>query len=211
MLCVKGVCVSMEKKKWIPAVLAAILTIPTAAFAADTEVKTEKPSIVTEVSSLIGHAFGGHMFKHGAMDEQKWLEIVKQYTPDQVDEWQKAINERKALWKQLNTEQVKKGIKAKREKMKKEREAAFDKLIDQLVNKEITKEQFKQQLKELKTANKWLPQASMKETRELRKQLHKAIKEKDRDAIATLLPKWLKHIQAENQRLAQLIKDATQK
>ncbi|KPD00241.1 hypothetical protein LR69_01531 [Geobacillus sp. BCO2] len=58
----------------------------------------------------------GHMWKHDGLNEQKWMEMVQTYTPEQADEWKKVLDERNALRQQLNDENVKQAIKEKVQK-----------------------------------------------------------------------------------------------
>jgi hypothetical protein len=193
------------KKMWLSFVAVMMLIIPTDAFAAH-----EKANVKQQDTEVIGHVLAGHMFKHGELDEQKWMEIVRQYTPDQADEWQKVLNERKALRKQMQDEQVKKALKAKCEEMKRKREAALDQLIDRFASKKISKKQFKKELKQLQK-KKWMSKEEKQKLRELHHKTYKAMKENDRKAMTMLLPQWLEHMKKENKRLAKWIQEATQR
>jgi uncharacterized membrane protein len=195
------------KRMWISFAVVMMFIIPTGAFAAHEKTTFEQGN----AEEVMGQAFAGHMFKHGELDEQKWMEIVRKYTPDQANEWQKVLDERKALRKQMQDEQVKRALKAKCEEMKKKREAAFDQLIDRLANKEITKEQFKQEWKKLHKKKKWMSKEEKQKIRELHHKTYKAMKENDKAALAALLPQWLEHMKKENERLAKWIQEATQK
>lgn len=194
------------KKMWLSFVAVMMLIIPTEAFAAH-----EKANVKQQDTEAIGHVLAGHMFKHGELDEQKWMEIVRQYTPDQADEWQKVLDERKALRKQMQDEQVKKALKAKCEEMKRKREAALDQLIDRFASKEISKKQFKKELKQLHKRKKWMSKDEKQKLRELHHQTYEAMKEKDKNAMTMLLPQWLEHMKKENERLAKSIQEATQR
>jgi Glu-tRNA(Gln) amidotransferase subunit E-like FAD-binding protein len=214
------------KKKWIPVALATMITIPTAAFAAETGA-TESPQVSEKVEKFVeatpilkAHGkFGGHFIKHLGMDEQqeqKLLELVKKYDPESTEEWQKTIDERQELLAELRELNPKDFLKEKREEIIKEREAKLDELLDQLVSGKITKEEFKQKLKEARDNRKeqlkqWkdekLPIAKevVEKERELHKQFREAVKSEDEKAIVELLPKFLEHLQTENDRLAQII------
>ncbi|WP_374719221.1 hypothetical protein [Parageobacillus toebii] len=194
------------KKMWLSFVAVMMLIIPTEAFAAH-----EKANVKQQDTEAIGHVLAGHMFKHGELDEQKWMEIVRQYTPDQADEWQKVLDERKALRKQMQDEQVKKALKAKCEEMKRKREAALDQLIDRFASKEISKKQFKKELKQLHKRKKWMSKDEKQKLRELHHQTYEAMKEKDKNAMTMLLQQWLEHMKKENERLAKSIQEATQR
>jgi uncharacterized membrane protein len=194
------------KKMWLSFVAVMMLIIPTDAFAAH-----EKANVKQQDTEVIGHVLAGHMFKHGELDEQKWMQIVRQYTPDQADEWQKVLNERKALRKQMQDEQVKKALKAKCEEMKRKREAALDQLIDRFASKKISKKQFKKELKQLHKKKKWMSKEEKQKLRELHHRTYKAMKENDRKAMTMLLPQWLEHMKKENKRLAKWIQEATQR
>jgi uncharacterized protein YgfB (UPF0149 family) len=194
------------KKMWLSFVAVMMLIIPTDAFAAH-----EKANVKQQDTEVIGHVLAGHMFKHGELDEQKWMEIVRQYTPDQADEWQKVLNERKALRKQMQDEQVKKALKAKCEEMKRKREAALDQLIDRFASKKISKKQFKKELKQLHKKKKRMSKEEKQKLRELHHKTYKAMKENDRKAMTMLLPQWLEHMKKENKRLAKWIQEATQR
>jgi uncharacterized membrane protein len=194
------------KKMWLSFVAVMMLIIPTEAFAAH-----EKANVKQQDTEAIGHVLAGHMFKHGELDEQKWMEIVRQYTPDQADEWQKVLDERKALRKQMQDEQVKKALKAKCEEMKRKREAALDQLIDRFASKEISKKQFKKELKQLHKRKKWMSKDEKQKLRELHHQTYEAMKENDKNAMTMLLPQWLEHMKKENERLAKSIQEATQR
>jgi uncharacterized membrane protein len=194
------------KKMWLSFAIVMMLIIPTGAFAVH-----ENANVKQQETEAIGHVLAGHMFKHGELDEQKWMKIVRQYTPDQADEWQKVLNERKTLRKQMQDEQVKKALKAKCKEMKKKREAALDQLIDRFANKEITKEQFKQELKQLHKRKKWMSKEEKQKLRKLHYQTYEAMKENDKNAMAMLLPQWLEHMKKENERLAKWIQEATQR
>ncbi|KXG10889.1 hypothetical protein AT864_00757 [Anoxybacillus sp. P3H1B] len=191
----------MMKMRWIFWVLALMLMLPTGALAEQRE-----PGMAAGA-----RAFAGHMFKHGELDEQKWLEIVKKYTPNQAAEWQKILNERKELRKQLQSEEVQKALQAKHAEMKKKREAEFDQLIDRLANKEITKQQFKKEWKKLHKHKRWMTKAERQKLYKLHHQTHEAMKKNDQQALSSLLPQWLEHMKKENERLAKWIQEATQK
>ncbi|WP_143416097.1 hypothetical protein [Geobacillus sp. E263] len=195
------------KRMWISFAVVMMFIIPTGAFAAHEKTTFEQGN----AEEVMVQAFAGHMFKHGELDEQKWMEIVRKYTPDQANEWQKVLDERKALRKQMQDEQVKRALKAKCEEMKKKREAAFDQLIDRLANKEITKEQFKQEWKKLHKKKKWMSKEEKQKIRELHHKTYEAMKENDKEALAAILPQWLEHMKKENERLAKWIQEATQK
>jgi uncharacterized protein YgfB (UPF0149 family) len=203
--------VSQMKKTWIAFLTALVLTIPAGALAANRDFSSSQQGSIVESNHVIEHSFTGHMFKHGELDEQKWMGIVKQYTPDQADEWKKVLNERKQLRAKLQDEQVKKALKAKCKEMKKKREQALDRLIDRLANKEITKEQFKQELKQLHKKKKWMSKEEKQKLRELHEKTYKAMKENDKKAMTMLLPQWLEHMEQENKRLAKWIQEATQR
>jgi hypothetical protein len=194
------------KKMWLSFVAVMMLIIPPEAFAAH-----EKANVKQQDTEVIGHVLAGHMLKHGELDEQKWMEIVRQYTPNQADEWQKVLNERKALRKQMQDEQVKKALKAKCEEMKRKREAALDQLIDRFASKKISKKQFKKELKQLHKKKKWMSKEEKQKLRELHHKTYKAMKENDRKAMTMLLPQWLEHMKKENKRLAKWIQEATQR
>lgn len=189
------------KMKWLFLTAALMLMIPTGASAEQKQLDAGEGV----------QAFAGHMWKHGELDEQKWMEIVRKYTPDEADEWQKVLDERKALRKQMKNEQVKKALHAKCAEMKKKREAALDQLIDRLANKEITKEQFKKEWKQLHKRKKWMTKAEKQKLRELHHRTYEAMKENDKKALASLLPQWLEHMKNENERLAKWIQEATQR
>ncbi|OQM47333.1 hypothetical protein B6A27_01440 [Anoxybacillus sp. UARK-01] len=189
------------KMRWIFWVLALMLMLPTGALAEQRE-----PGMAAGA-----RAFAGHMFKHGELDEQKWLEIVKKYTPNQAAEWQKVLNERKELRKQLQSEEVQKALHTKHAEMKKKREAEFDQLIDRLANKEITKQQFKKEWKKLYKHKRWMTKAERQKLYKLHHQTHEAMQKNDQQALASLLPQWLEHMKKENERLAKWIQEATQK
>jgi hypothetical protein len=203
--------VNQVKKVWISFLTALILAIPTGVLAANRDSNSAQQGSIVEANHAMDHSFAGHMFKHGELDEQKWMGIVKQYTPDQVDEWQKVLDERKELRKQMQDKQVKKALKAKCEEMKKKREAALDQLIDRLANKEITKEQFKKELKQLHKKKKWMSKEEKRKLRELHYKTYEAMKENDKNAMTMLLPQWLEHMKTENERLAKWIQEATQR
>jgi hypothetical protein len=224
-LSVKGVCVSM-KKKWIPVALATMVAIPTAAFAAE-KGGTEDVQVPEKVESFIEATpilNGGHFIKHLGMDEQqeqKLLELVEKYAPESKEEWQQTIDERQALLKELRELNPKEMLKEKRDEIIKEREAKLDELLDQLVSGEITKEEFKEKLKEAwdnrkELLQQWkdekLPIAKevVEKERELHQQFRKAVESEDAEALAKLLPKFLEHLKAENERLAQMIENMKQ-
>jgi uncharacterized membrane protein len=194
------------KRMWISFAIVMMFIIPTGAFAAH-----EKTTFNQWDVEVMEQAFSEHIFKHGELDEQKWMKIVRKYTPNQADEWQKVLDERKALRKQMQDEQVKRALKAKCEEMKQKREAALDQLIDRLANKEITKEQFKQEWKQLHKWKKWMSKEEKQKIRELHYKTYKAMKENDKAALAALLPQWLEHMKKENERLAKWIQEATQR
>ncbi|MED4904642.1 hypothetical protein [Parageobacillus thermoglucosidasius] len=189
------------KTRWLFLAAALMLMLPTGTLAAQ-----RAHDMGTDAQ-----AFAGHMLEHGELSEQKWMEIVKKYTPDDAKEWQKVLDERKALKKQLQNEQVKKALDAKRAEMKKKREAAFDRLIDRLANKEITKEQFKNEWKLLHKRKGWMTKTEKQKLRELHHQTYEAMKENDKEALASLLPQWLEHMKKENERLAKWIQEAKQR
>lgn len=189
------------KTRWISLAAALMLMIPTGALAAQRQ----------HDMGVDAQAFAGHMLEHGELDEQKWMEIVKKYTPDDADEWQKVLDERRTLRKQMQNEQVKKALHAKRAEMKKKREAALDRLIDRLANKEITKEQFKKEWKQLHKRKRWMTKAEKQKLRELHHRTYEAMKENDKEALASLLSQWLGHMKKENERLAKWIQEATQR
>jgi Glu-tRNA(Gln) amidotransferase subunit E-like FAD-binding protein len=199
------------RKTWISFLTALMLAIPTGVLAANQATDSTQQGSVIKANHAMGHSFFEHMFKHGKLDEQKWMEIVKRYTPDQVDEWKKVLNERKQLRAKLQDEQVKKALKAKCREMKQKREQALDRLIDRFANKKITKEQFKKELKQLHKRKKWMSKEEKQKLRELHHQTYKAMKENDKEAMARLLPQWLEHMKKENERLAKWIQEATQR
>jgi Glu-tRNA(Gln) amidotransferase subunit E-like FAD-binding protein len=200
--------VSKMRKTWISFLTALMLAIPTVVLAANRDSNSAQQGSAIEANHPMGHE---HMFKHGKLDEQKWMEIVKRYTPDQADEWKKVLDERKQLRAKLQDEQVKKALKAKCEEMKKKREAALDQLIDRFANKKITKEQFKQELKQLHKKKKWMSKEEKQKLRELHHKTYEAMKANDKAALAALLPQWLEHMKKENERLAKWIQEATQR
>jgi hypothetical protein len=217
----RGVC--LMKKKWIPVALATMIAIPTAAFAAekggatDVQVPKKFENFLEATPILKAHGkFGKHFVKHLQMNEQqeqKLLELVKQYTPGNVKEWQEAIDKRQALLKELRDLNPKEMLKEKRDEIIKEREAKLDELLNQLVSGKITKEEFKQKLKEARDHRKeqlkqW--KDDIEKERELHKQFREAVKSKDKKAIAGLLPKLLEHLKAENEKLAQMIEKMKQ-
>ncbi|NUK31664.1 hypothetical protein HT574_16730 [Parageobacillus sp. VR-IP] len=199
------------KKTWISFLTVLMLTIPAGVLAANPDSNSAQQGSIVKANHAMEHSFAGHMFKHGELDEQKWMGIVKQYTPDQADEWKKVLNERKQLRAKLQDEQVKKALKAKCKEMKQKREQALDRLIDRLANQEITKEQFKQELKQLHKKKKWMSKEEKQKLRELHHKTYEAMKENDKEALAELLPQWLKHMKKENERLAEWIQEATQR
>ncbi|MFC0297662.1 hypothetical protein [Geobacillus jurassicus] len=152
----------------------------------------------------------GHMWKHGALDEQKWLEMVQTYTPEQADEWKKVLEERKALRQQLDDEQVKQAIKEKCKQMKKEREAALDRLIDQLADKKITKDEFKQELKQLHKKKRWMTKEEKQRLHMLHEHTRQAMESNNKEAMAKLLPQWLDYMKKENERLAKWLQEVKQ-
>lgn len=226
----RGVYILM-KKKWIPVALATMIAIPTAAFAAekggaeDVQVPTKVENFLEATPILKAHGkFGKHFVKHlqiNEQQEQKLLELVKQYAPEHVNEWQQTIDKRQALLKELRDLNPKEMLKEKREAIIKEREAKLDELLNQLVSGKITKEEFKQKLKEARDRGKeqlkqWkdenLPAAKedIQKERELHNQFREAVESKDEKAIAELLPKLLEHLKVENEKLAQMIEKMKQ-
>jgi hypothetical protein len=219
------------KKKWIPVALATMVAIPTAAFAAekggaeDVQVPEKVERFIEATPILKAHGkFGGHFIKHLGMDEQQeqeLLELVEKYAPESKEEWQQTIDERQALLKELRELNPKDFLKEKRDEIIKEREAKLDELLDQLVSGEITKEEFKEKLKEAWNNRKehlqqWkdekLPIAKevVEKERELHQQFREAVESEDKEALAELLPKFLEHLKAENERLAQMIEKMKQ-
>ncbi|WP_025949070.1 hypothetical protein [Geobacillus thermocatenulatus] len=152
----------------------------------------------------------GHMWKHDGLNEQKWMEMVQTYTPEQADEWKKVLDERNALRQQLNDENVKQAIKEKCKKMKKEREAALDRLIDELANQKITKEQFKQELKQLHHKKRWMTKEEKQQLHQLHEQTRQAMENNDAEAMKKLLPQWLEHMKKKNERLSQWLQEVKQ-
>lgn len=226
----KGVCYLM-KKKWIPVALATMIAIPTAAFAAekvgaeDVQVPKKFENFLEATPILKDYGkLGKHFVKNLQMNEQqeqRLLELVKQYAPEDVKEWQQTIDKRQALVKELRDLNPREMLKEKREAIIKEREAELDELLNQLVSGKITKEEFKQKLKEARDhrkeqLKKWkdenLPavKEDIEKERELHKQFREAVESKDEKAIAELLPKFLEHLKAENERLAQVIEKIKQ-
>ncbi|ESU72831.1 hypothetical protein T260_06230 [Geobacillus thermopakistaniensis] len=152
----------------------------------------------------------GHMWKHEGLDEQKWMEMVQKYTPEQEEEWKKVLDERNALRQQLNDENVKQAIKEKCKKMKKEREAALDRLIDQLVDKKITKEQFKKEWKQLHKKKQRMTKEEKQQLHLLHEQTRQAMENNDQEAMKKLLPQWLDHMKKKNERLAKWLQEVKQ-
>nr|WP_216366490.1 hypothetical protein [Geobacillus sp. BMUD] len=169
------------------------------------------PSSVSAVSqndaAVDVHMPIGHGWKYGMLDEQKWLDMVQTYTPEQVDEWKKVLEERTALRQQMDDEKVKQAIKKKCKQMKKEREAALDRLIDQLADKKITKEQFKEELKQLHKKKRWMTKEEKQRLHMLHEQTRQAMESNDKKAMAKLLPQWLDHMKKENERLAKWLQE----
>ncbi|OQP05644.1 hypothetical protein B1690_12360 [Geobacillus sp. 46C-IIa] len=152
----------------------------------------------------------GHMWKHGALDEQKWMEMVQTYTPEQAGEWKKVLDERNALREQFKDKKVKQAMKEKHKQLKKEREAALDRLIDQLADKKITKEQFKQELKQLHKKKRWMTKEEKKQLHMLHEQTRQAMENNDQEAMKKLLPQWLEYMKKENERLAKCLQEVKQ-
>lgn len=94
--------------------------------------------------------------------------------------------------------------------MKKEREAAFDRLIDQLANKKITKEQFKQELKQLHKMKRWMTKEEKQQLHQLHEQTRQAMENNDQEAMKKLLPQWLEHMKKKNERLAKWLQEVKQ-
>ncbi|NNV06543.1 hypothetical protein [Geobacillus sp. C56-T2] len=170
------------------------------------------PSRVAAGHHEIGHLPlpVGHMWKHGALDEQKWMEMVQTYTPEQAGEWKKVLDERNALREQFKDEKVKRAMKEKYKQMKKEREAKLDRLIDQLADKKITKEQFKQELKQLRKKKHWMTKEEKKRLHMLHEQTRQAMENNDQEAMKKLLPQWLDYMRKDNERLAKCLQEVKQ-
>jgi len=153
------------------------------------------------------HVPVGHIWKHGALDEQKWMEMVQTYTPEQAGEWKKVLDERNTLREQFKDETVKQAMKEKYKQMKKEREAALDQLLDQFAAKKITKEQFKKELKQLHKKNHWMTKEEKKQLHMLHEQTRQAMENNDQEAMKKLLPQWLEYMKKENERLAKCLQE----
>ncbi|TCJ94745.1 UNVERIFIED_ORG: hypothetical protein BDK47_12837 [Anoxybacillus amylolyticus] len=184
------------KNVWLAFFTALVLTMPSTVAAAG-----------QNGEAVDVHMPAGHMWKHRALDEQKWMEMVQTYTPEQIGEWKKVLEERKTLRQQLDDEKVKRAIKAHCKQMKKEREAALDRLIDQLADKKITKEQFKQELKQLHKKKRWMTKEEKQRLHMLHEQTRQAMENNDKEAMAKLLPQWLDHMKKENERLAKWLQE----
>ncbi|WP_027410751.1 hypothetical protein [Anoxybacteroides tepidamans] len=213
------------KKKMIAMALATIVAIPTAAFAAENQASKKLENALEKAPLLRAEGkFAHHFAKHLQMSEQKeqkLLQIAKKYAPKYVSDLQQTIDKRQELLKEWRALKPKEIWKEKREELMKEREAKLDELLDQLTSGKITKEEFKQKLKEAREQRKeqlkqWkekqLPMAkeAAEKEREFRKQFREAIKTNNEKEIAKLLPQFIQHLQAGNQKLEKLIQTMKQ-
>jgi hypothetical protein len=220
MLCVKGVCVSMGNK-FVPIVLATLITIPTVTFASEKEVKQESP-LSKKVEHFFETApiekFQGNpslrllgILNINEREEKNVLSVVNRYAPESEKAWQNVIDERQELMKQLRDIGRK-----ERQVMMNEKNKKIDELLDQLVDGKISKDQFKQQLKQMTDSEReqfkqWKNQmfstlkALAKNDQQWQQQLRQAVKSSDKETITDILSKSLTQLQNGNNQLKQFI------
>jgi hypothetical protein len=205
-------------KKLAPIALAALITIPTVAFASEKEVKQQESPL-----SKVEHFFETKKFQGnpslrivGSLninerEEKNILSVVNQYASESVEAWQKAIDERQELMKKLRDMGRK-----QRQEMINEKNKKIDELLDQLVDGKISKDQFKQQLKQMTDSEReqfkqWKDKvfstlkALAENDRQWQQQLRQAVKSSDKEVITDMLSKSLTQLQNGNNQLKQFI------
>lgn len=160
------------KKKLLMAALALTVIAPTSVFA-----------------SPIGiNAHGQYHEKKMQERQERLMELVKKYTPELTNDFQKVYDERKQMLVQY---------KSQHEEMKKKIQDIHDKLS----KGEITKDQARQEMEKLgfkgERGNKHF---------ELRKQLDEAVDAKDEAKIKSLLPQILSQMKERNKDFGERFK-----
>ncbi len=207
--------------KFVPIVLATLITIPTVTFASEKEVKQESP-LSKKVEHFFETApiekFQGNpslrllgILNINEREEKNVLSVVNRYAPESEKAWQNVIDERQELMKQLRDIGRK-----ERQVMMNEKNKKIDELLDQLVDGKISKDQFKQQLKQMTDSEReqfkqWKNQmfstlkALAKNDQQWQQQLRQAVKSSDKETITDILSKSLTQLQNGNNQLKQFI------
>jgi hypothetical protein len=186
----------MKNKKWLIALTALALVIPTTAMA-----NTEKWQISEQHEPANDEGMKKDWHERKAEREQKILELVSKYSPETKQEWENVFKEREELFKQLDKTGLREMHHALREKRKQE----IAELEEKVKKGEITKEQMKEKMEAFREHKIKHHQRRQ----EMREQWKKAIDSKDKAKIKEMLNTKLQQMKEHNQKMKTLLNEQT--
>ncbi len=175
------------KTRTMALLLAALITIPGAAFAANTTTGKGVKEPCNCHDERNHHLMDKNWHEKMKLKEQKLLSLVTVYTPEKQKEWSRVISERsKMREKWLSPEYAE-----KREKWKMEKKSKFDAMQKQYNDGKITKEEFLKKVHGEKMVNSWKTYNELKE----------AVTNNNKQKAAALLNQLLVQYEKENEMM----------